>query len=194
MASFIEKLQEKYSNTGMVAKSKRSLAWFRRQVQDLTNVNRSRLLKDSALDIRTKPMPGKMYMFRYDAKTKETLPFWDRFPLIFMVEPAKGGFYGLNLHYLPPTIRAVFFDKLMQISNNKRYDHTTKLKLSYDILKGASRFNAFAPCFKRYLSKQLKSQPTFVPADLWEVVLFLPTEHFIGASKQTVWKNSRSKI
>lgn len=194
MASFIEKLQNRASNAGILARSKKSLDWFRKEVQNLTNVNRSRLLKDSALDVRTRPMPGKMYMFTYDAKTKETLPYWDRFPLIFMVEPAKGGFYGLNLHYLPPTIRAVFFDKLTDVANNNRFNETTKLKISYDILKGASRFKQFGPCFKRYLTKHMKSQPTFVPANIWEVVLFLPTENFVGASKQTVWRDSRSKF
>ena len=29
-----------------------------------------------------------------------------------MIEPAPGGFYGLNLHYLAPGVRARFLDEL----------------------------------------------------------------------------------
>jgi hypothetical protein len=40
---------------------------------------------------------GSMQMFFYDPKTKETLPYYDTFPLVVVVGPAEGGFYGLNL-------------------------------------------------------------------------------------------------
>jgi hypothetical protein len=61
---------------------------------------------------------GKMYTFFYDPKHKETLPYYDLFPLIFVVGPAAGGFLGINLHYLPPVLRAKLMDSLYQILNN----------------------------------------------------------------------------
>src|SRR4051812_41636100 len=45
--------------------------------------------------------PGEMIFFMYDAKWKDKLPFFDRFPLIFPVEMYPNGFAGMNLHYLP---------------------------------------------------------------------------------------------
>ena len=49
----------------------------------------------------------------YDAKHKATLPYYDGFPLILMLGPAKGGFMGLNLHYLPPVVRARLLDAVL---------------------------------------------------------------------------------
>ena len=194
MPSFIEKLKIQAGEANIRPQTKKSLDWFRKKVKGITNVNRGRLLKDSNLELRSRPTPGKMYMFRYTAKHKEVLPYYDKFPLIFMVEGAPKGFYGLNLHYLPPTIRAVFFDKLTDVANNARYDETTRVKISYDILKASTKFAQFKPCFKRYLTSYMRSQPTFVPASEWEAILFLPTEQFVGANKQIVWKDSRRMI
>ena len=60
-----------------------------------------------------------MNMFFYDPKHKDTLPYYDRFPLSVIIGPAKGGFYGLNLHYLPPVLRAKMLDALMDIATIK---------------------------------------------------------------------------
>jgi len=135
-----------------------------------------------------------MFMYFYDPKHKKTLPFYDRFPLILMVDKAPGGFYGLNLHYLDPILRAAFFDRLLEFTNNKKYDKTTRLRLSYDMLKAASKLKEFEPCFKHYLTSNIKSQITEVPASEWEVAIFLPTEQFTKSSKAGVWKNSKSII
>jgi hypothetical protein len=110
-----------------------------------------------------------------------------------MVDKAPGGFYGLNLHYLPLKQRAIFLDNLSAIANNKRYDETTRLKLSYALLKGASKFKYFAPCFKHYLTSQVDSKIMKVEASEWDIAIFLPTENFAKAKKSKVWKDSRSK-
>ena len=86
-------------------------------------MNRDKLLRDDALELKSKPVTrtgpqGNMYMFFYDPKYKETLPYYDGFPLIIMLGPAKGGFMGLNLHYLPPAVRARLLDIII---GNKRY-------------------------------------------------------------------------
>ena len=47
-------------------------------------------------DIR--PTPGMMYAFYYDPKHKETLPYYDTYPLVVIVELNSKGILGLNLH------------------------------------------------------------------------------------------------
>jgi hypothetical protein len=111
-----------------------------------------------------------------------------------MVDKAEGGFYGLNLHYLPPKWRAIFFDRLTDYTNNKKYNRTTRLKLSYDLLKGSSRLSLFGPCFKHYLTDHVKSRIIEVPADQWESILFLPTEQFVKAKASKIWNDSRKKF
>ena len=84
-------------------------------------------------------------MFFYDAKHRDTLPYWDAFPLVIAVGTAKGGFYGMNLHYLEIPLRAKFLDELMNITNNKVYDETTRFGVSYRMLKSASKMRYFKP-------------------------------------------------
>ena len=135
-----------------------------------------------------------MYHFMYDPKTKKDLPYYDRFPLIFMVKAAKGGFYGINLHYLPPALRAKLMDSLYDITNNKRYDDTTKLKITYDVLNSASKYKYFKPTFKHYLTAHVRSKFMEINADEWDTALFLPTERFEKAKKTKVWADSRKMI
>ncbi|MDA8752408.1 hypothetical protein N9M52_00210, partial [bacterium] len=112
----------------------------------------------------------------------------------FPFKKVKGGFYGLNMHYLPLPLRAKLMDALYETANNKSYDETTKLRISYKILDGAARYKEFKPCVKRYLTKQVTSKFMYVYPSEWDIALFLPTERFVGASKSSVWADSKGKI
>ena len=78
-------------------------------------------------------------------------------------------------------------DQLNKFANNKKYDKTTRLKLSYDLLKGYGRA---VPCVKRYLRDHVKSETVRIDADEWEIAIFLPVERFQKESVRTVWKDS----
>jgi hypothetical protein len=140
------------------------------------------------------PKYGIMNLFGYDPKHKETLPYYDRFPLIFPFKRVKGGFLGINLHYLPLPLRAKLMDGLYSLANNRNYDEKTKLKISYDILNGASKYKYFKPCIKHYLTPHIRSRFVEIYSSEWDIALFLPTERFVGASKSSVYSDSRKKI
>tara|TARA_R110002050_G_scaffold132551_1_gene254653 strand:+ start:205 stop:792 length:588 start_codon:yes stop_codon:yes gene_type:complete len=192
--SYIDRVEAQAFRAGVEKNSDKSLKWFKNQLTGMKNINRRDLLKDEAFKARSRALPGRMFMYFYDPKNKKTLPYYDRFPLIFMVEKAEGGFYGLNLHYLPPKYRAILFDKLMQYTSNKKYDITTRLRLSYQVLKQASKLAFFKPCFKHYLTDHIRSKVIEVPADNWETVLFMPTENFKKKSQGAVWTDSRKML
>lgn len=135
---------------------------------------------------------GKMYMFVYDAKLKDVLPYWDQFPLIFPIERYSDGFLGINLHYLPPILRAKLMNALFDTINNKRYDARTKLQISYRLLNGSARYKLFKPCVKRYLYTHMRSKFLNIGIEDWDMALMLPTERFKKQSKTTVWKDSIS--
>ena len=136
MASLFNTLQTGAFRAGVQARTKKSSQWFERKVKELGDVSPRTVLKDKALDPTTKPQIGDMMMYFYDPKTKATLPYYDRFPLSIMVEPAKGGFYGLNLHYLAPGVRARFLDELMNTApKNIKVMHWTGAK-GNDYIKG----------------------------------------------------------
>lgn len=192
--SYIDRLEARAFRAGIQKNSDKALNWFKKEVADMSNINRRDLLKDDAFKIRSRTLPGRMFMYFYDPKHKKTLPYYDRFPLIFMVEKANGGFYGLNLHYLPPKQRAILFDRLNDYTSNKRYDITTRLRLNYKVLKQASKLAFYKPCFKHYLSANVRSKLVEVPADNWETVLFMPTQMFKKKSVSTIWTDSRKMI
>lgn len=128
---------------------------------------------------RGNAVAGRMYFFRYDAKGKKTLPMWDKFPMVFPIEPYADGFLGLNLHYLPAGQRAALLNRLKGFANNKKYDDTTRLKLNYDMVSGIARLQAFKPCIKRYLYSHVQSHFIEIKADEWDNVIALPTEQFV---------------
>ena len=168
--------------------------WYKRRTTKLMKVDRKGLLKNEDFVKRARPRIGAMYHYFYDPKTKATLPYYDRFPLILMVGPAKGGFYGLNLHYLSPKLRAILLDEIAKVAKTKTIGKTKRLQLTYQILQGSSKLAAFKPCLKHYLNKHLVTPPKEIPYEDWQKVLFLPTESFVGSSKAAVWKDSLRQI
>lgn len=194
MAALFSKIQTQAENLGLLPRTKKSRDWFYRKIRTLTGVSPAKVLTDNSLVARSRPLIGRMFMFLYDPKHKETLPYYDKFPLILMVGPAKGGFYGLNLHYLPARQRALFFDRLYEYTNNKKLDETTRFRLSYDLLSSAAKLRAYAPCFKRYLYDHISSKTVEVLPNEWEIALFLPTESFVGSDKNKIWAKARGLI
>lgn len=193
MESLFDKLQAKAYKKQIPAQTKQSREWFRDQIKGIS-VKQDDLLKDKNLVNKSRPRPGRMYTYLYDAKHKDTLPYYDRFPLIVMVGPAKKGFYGINLHYLPLPLRAKFLDELVKITNNKKFDESTRFKASYNFLMKSSNMGMFKPCFKHYLMNHIDSNIKFISADLWEIATFLPTARFKGATSRKVHSDSRKLI
>lgn len=184
------------SGLDITDRSKKSITWLRQKYNEISknSVRTTNFINESERK-RNIGKVGRMYMFVYDPKGKEELPFYDRFPLIYMVEPAEGGFYGINLHYLPPILRAKLMDALYETQvNGVVGNETTRFKISYQILKAAARFRWFKPCFKHYLFKHMRSKFIYVPPEEWDMTVFLPTEQFKKATREQVWKDSRSKI
>jgi hypothetical protein len=137
---------------------------------------------------------GYMYAFKYDPKTKNDLPYYDTFPLVFPVRMDSDGFLGINFHYLPPVLRAKLMNALYSTLTNKKYDDTTKVKISYSILQSASKYRYFKPMLKKYLRSHVRSQFLEVQVNEWDIAIFLPTESFRKADTGRVWEESRKQI
>lgn len=194
MSNLFQKLGYEAFRAGINPRSQEARDWFRRKAQSLSRVNRLELLQDDALKLTNRQLVGSMQMFFYDPKHKETLPFYDKFPLAIIVGPAPGGFYGLNLHYLPAILRAKFLDALLNITSNDKFDETTRFELSYKMLNGARNMRYFKPCYKHYLTSHVKSRFARVAAPEWEIATFLPTADWQKQSQAKVHAASRKMI
>ena len=187
----LDKLKTAIKTSKAGAKARAAGDWFREKVRQAGASAKMKAVTPNQL-LRRQPddniLLGKMFFYKYDPKFAKKLPYWDMYPLVFPFERAPGGFYGLNLHYIPPRDRAVLMDNLNQYASNNKYDQTTRLELSYRLLK---RYGRAVPCVKRYLGDRIVSQTVRIDADEWEVAIFLPVERFQKASKGTVWADSR---
>lgn len=187
-SKLLDKINANLSATGMPLRSTDARLWLRNNLKSLV-VDQRAMLKDRKR-MATRIFPGKMYFFNYDPKLKETLPYYDRFPLVIPIERYPDGFLGINLHYLPIKYRIILLDKLYNTLNNEKYDETTKLRINYTLLSGTSRFKEFQPCLKRYLSSHLKSRLVEIEPNSWETAIFLPVERFVGKNAAAVQRES----
>ena len=176
--------------------AKKSRGWFEQQVLLLTRqrLTPRKVLKNSGNELKARVLPGHMYMFMYNPKLREELPYYDRFPLVLPFARTEGGFIGLNLHYLPQRHRAILLDRLMSLASNKKMDETTRIKYSWELIDGVSRFRFAKPCVKQYLSDHVRSQFRRIDASQWATAVMLPVEQFVGSNKRAVWQDSMRKI
>lgn len=168
--------------------------WFREKAQEVRNVRVESIIRKNPTFNRTQIRPGFMYLFQYDPKMKEELPYYDRFPLVFPFHAEGDGFLGMNLHYIPHIYRAKLMDNLYGLLNNSKYDETTKIRASYELLNSAARYKYFKPCVKKYLNSHVQSKFLLIPANEWDIALFLPLERFAKKSKTQVHRDSRVYI
>ena len=192
MAKLLDRIKTSLAKEGLTPRTNASRAWLRAKVKDLKPTS-SALMKDRDR-LKNTSMIGKMYFYFYDPKTKESMPYYDRFPLVIPIEKYNDGFLGLNLHYIHPKHRMILLDKLSDTMSNDTYDEKTKLKINYRYLAAASRIFEANPCIKRYLFTQIESRFLEITADEWDIAAMLPLESFVGATTSKVYADSRKKF
>ena len=154
-------------------------AWLGDKISRLRiPTDRSNILND-ANRISPKAFIGRMYFYHYDPKYKDILPVYDKFPLVIPMEMYSDGFLALNLHYLDPYNRLALLDKLLDFANNDKYNDSTRLNLSYDLLTRSSRYKLIEPCIKRYLLNHIRSSLIYIEPNNWETAIFLPTAKMV---------------
>ncbi len=171
----------------------RSAQWYQAAIRKyLEGVNTyAEVLKTDIGEITNKLEVGSMYMFRYDPRHKETLKYYDGFPLVMISEPLPNGFSGINLHYLAPLKRAELLGQLMP-QNKQDFQITKQDKLASDwrIVQNFTRFPGARNSIKKYLSNQIQGRLLKVDPEHWKAAIFLPVQNFTGASDRTVWRHS----
>jgi len=167
----------------------KSTDWYRDKIREFGTPKSLDLIRDGKQAAR--PFFGRLNMFIYDPKLKKKLPYYDTFPLVLPLENYNDGFLGLNFHYLPIPLRMKLLDRVVDFSNNTKFDESTKLNVSYTALK---RVRLIKPTLKRYLAGKVKSRFRRVDADEFTVATLLPVQRFKKGSQSEVYKDSRKMI
>jgi hypothetical protein len=195
MASILTQLVQQKSASQIQSYSSESYRWLLKKINELRNtkaipvgVSREEARKVNRF------LLGQLYCFYYDPKMKDDLPYYDKFPLVLVLERYPDGFLGLNLHYLPIKYRIAFLDKLLDYASFNQEDEIKRIRITYDILNASRKFREFKPCLKRYLTSHIKSKMLAIQPKEWEVAIFLPMHQFKGAKPKEVWQESVDQI
>ena len=168
---------------------KKSLSWYRSAVKSEASKykkNFNKYILDEKADknglakeqdsneLRKYAVMGHMYMFEYKAKMR-WLPYYDRFPLVYVIKSNKTEFWGANLHYLSPKKRLLATKKLMQ-----------------------GRIDIPKKCFHKYLHAHVDGLYLDLAAKEWDTAILLPTADFVKdlngmifpISQEIVWEET----
>ena len=193
--SKLTKLGEEYTAQQFSRLSKESLTWMKEKIAEIRSpVSIANMMTKEKSRKTTTIKLGRLYCYYYDPKTKDDLPYYDRFPMVLVLDKYADGFLGLNLHYLPYRYRVAFLKKLFQYAVLDNEDEIKRLRITYDILTASKRFKEFQPCIKRYLYSHVKSKVLTIQPNEWEVAALLPLQQFRKAKPTQVWQDSIEEI
>ena len=197
--SYLQSLKTAIATGDIAAKARMAATWFRSIVERAKIALARETVFQTVITeaaqaggLTSKMWLGKMYFFVYNPKHKMTLPYYDMFPLVLPVERYSNGFLGINFHYLAPKDRAHLLDEIKIFVNDKTLSEKTRIMLTYDMLRGFTKFKRAKPCLKRYITMYMKTQFIPILPDEWGPAIFLPVENFKKMSKKAVWIESKN--
>lgn len=167
----------KATSTQLAEARRSAIDWIKDKIRSLRGDRRrpqNKIFQKSGL-----PEIGSMYLFEYDPKHKDKLPFWDTYPLVVPIHYYNDGFLGINLHYLPPNARIALLQELFRYTNNDKFDRTTRINVSYNMLKRFSvRLSGDNGILKRYLYGHVRSSFNQVAPEEWIQAASLPLQRW----------------
>lgn len=175
----------------------RSIDWFKTKINQLGGNSPSAkydLLKQTKPLQTTRFLPGSLFIFKYDPKWKEELPYYDTWPCSLIFGMEGNLVRGINFHYLPYIIRGRLFDKLWQIAMVYRNNQQQCKRITWRLLSNVAKFPEVRPAVKSYLYSHIQSKLIKVDIDDWKTAMLLPVESFAKKSLAYVTRASSQAI
>jgi len=152
-----------------IKRERRSKSWVREKlIEELEKASES---DDDDIDTGGLNPNGNVYFFNYKAEYPENYPYYDRFPMAYIinVNTKNGTILGANLHYLFPQVRD---------------------EVARNLINKGGEWRGIVPtiCLHTYL---IKNCGTFyrVPKKEWEGLSKLPVQDFRNPSGRYVSDN-----
>ena len=163
-------------------KTVRSMALEYKQNPDKTirDERRDRIDDEDSQDqnrLRRYARQGRLFLFEYKAKMKY-LPYYDTFPLVYVIKANADHFFGFNLHYMEPRKRMIAIEKLKD-----------------------DRIDLPRSCLHKYITDHVDGFLLDLAIDEWDSAIVLPVEHFVKErsgvlvpyKSSEVWKETNEK-
>jgi len=113
---------------------------------------------------------GRLFFFQYKATTKY-LPYYDTYPLVYVVYAAADHFIGANLHYLHPKKRVLVINKLKE-----------------------NRIDIPRVCFHKYITDHVDGFLLDLAISEWDTAIALPVEEFVTMRGKTLYPYKPSDV
>tara|TARA_B100000287_G_scaffold433481_1_gene495317 strand:+ start:327 stop:1145 length:819 start_codon:yes stop_codon:yes gene_type:complete len=206
--NLFDNMNQYMNEAGIATKGLFAMTWMKNAIQELYDVSEElsveeKFFRDSKRIQTRRAMkkPGELFLFNYNPTNKSKLPYYDTFPLVFIIENYTDGFLGMNLHYLPIPLRERLFLNLLpyatgdvDVSKEGLATDQTRIKLTYDLLNKTSKLRFFRPCVRRYKYNRIDSRLLKIPSADWMIAIYLPIERFVKKKRGRVWVESRRAI
>ena len=173
MATIFDKIRQDVGDREL------SLTWYKRKVSELASrISAGRLMREGKI-LKT-PGFNQLNFFRYNPKTKAILPYYDTFPLVMPIDSAKGGFLGINFHYLPIPMRMRLLETLAKRNFDGDYSKLKNIRL-------------IKPCVKHYLKSQFASGFYRLDELDYAPAIFMPVQSFKKAGMTAAHRDARKR-
>lgn len=182
-----EEIKKLTKGKGRAKASKESTDWFKKSLGDK---------KEKAVgSIRSRFIPGKMYVFNYMPITKD-LPWYDDNPVVLALDPYNGDDIGINITMLPSKFREEFLDEIYNRysasikSASKKEDAKKQRGLPKFSYEGARKYlESFGYDFaiRRYKTSNKSNQAVVAYKD-WCKMAICEFDSLNGISKQELNK------
>jgi hypothetical protein len=162
--TIFERMQDKSGE------EEKPLTWYTQTLKSMAaeyKINPDHLNRDEKRDrndaednqdnnhLRRFPRIGRLYFFEYKASMKY-LPYYDTFPLVYVIKTNPDSFFGANLHYMHPKKRLIAIEKLRD-----------------------GRIDIPRVCFHKYILDHVNGFLLDLAQAEWETSIAIPVEHFV---------------
>jgi hypothetical protein len=172
---------------------KKSKAWFETQIKAMEKARvtpRNLMTKDGGMKLTSNLVPTRMYAFYYMPMTRDKLPYYDTFPLIFPLSRTQDNFHGLNMHYLDYPARFALFRVLLKIASTPNITDASRMKISWGQIQGLAGTALAQACIKQYRFDHVRSPFLEIKPTDWATAMMLPCHRFVGAPTISIWQQS----
>jgi hypothetical protein len=149
------------ANTDLNVKIAKSMGWLQSTLAKVLS------MKKAAGGVKV----GKMYTFAYEPLGSDRLPYWDRFPLVVVLEIRKETIIGLNVHYIPMKDRIKVFKTLIANASTSGLNARSEMTRALDDIKKIKNSEYM---IKQYHHQGLRSNIFEIPGNEWGQAVTLP--------------------
>jgi hypothetical protein len=173
-----------------------AVAWFRDSIRGLNKtkigkpVDYLEIIHDKDKTAK-KRLVGQVLLFQYRPKTK--VKFYDRFPLVIVLEFNGRNMLGLNLHYVPPQDRIKLILLMNSVLFNKNERDFQKVRVRVLSLLNKQIFAKYlGTAVNYYTASSIIGKPKITTPEEWSRFAFLPV--FKGINPTNLYSQIRQRI